>query len=100
SRHAPSPAARGPRRPVHSTHGAAHRGGSMARADRSDPWAWALGVFGLVNLANAAWMLAAPGDWYARLPAAVPDTGPFNAHFVGDIGGAFAMMGLGLGAGG
>jgi hypothetical protein len=71
----------------------------MARADRNDPWAWALGVFGLVNLANAAWMLAAPGDWYARLPAAVPDTGPFNAHFVRDIGSAFAMMGFALVAG-
>lgn len=75
----------------------------MARADESDrtadPWFWALGVFGLVNLANAAWMLAAPADWYARLPAAVPDTGPFNAHFVRDIGGAFAMMGIALLAG-
>jgi hypothetical protein len=52
-----------------------------------------------VNLANAAWMLAAPADWYARLPAAVPDTGPFNAHFVRDIGSAFAMMGAALVAG-
>lgn len=71
----------------------------MARADRTDVWAWALGVFGAVNLANAAWMLAAPADWYARLPAAVPDTGPFNAHFVRDIGSAFAMMGVALLAG-
>jgi hypothetical protein len=71
----------------------------MAPADRTDPWTWALGVFGLVNLANAAWMLAAPADWYARLPAAVPDTGPFNAHFVRDVGSAFAMMGAALIAG-
>jgi hypothetical protein len=71
----------------------------MARADATDPWAWALGIFGLVNLANAAWMLAAPADWYARLPAAVPDTGPLNAHFVRDVGSAFAMMGCALLAG-
>ena len=72
----------------------------MARAQPADPfWAMALGIFGLVNLANAAWMLAAPADWYARLPAAVPDTGPFNAHFVRDIGAAFAMMGAALLAG-
>jgi hypothetical protein len=71
----------------------------MARADATDPWAWALGIFGLVNLANAAWMLAAPADWYARLPAAVPDTGPLNAHFVRDVGSALAMMGCALLAG-
>jgi hypothetical protein len=70
---------------------------ASSRVDRwADPWTWALGVFGLANLANAAWMLAAPADWYARLPAAVPDTGPFNAHFVRDIGSAFAMMGCAL----
>jgi hypothetical protein len=70
----------------------------MARAE-IDPWAWALGIFGVANLANGAWMLGAPADWYERLPAAVPDTGPFNAHFVRDVGSAFVMMGLALLAG-
>ena len=44
---------------------------------------WILGVTGL---ANGLWMLLAPESWYHGLPAAVPDTGPFNAHFVRDIG--------------
>ncbi len=65
----------------------------MARSERGDFWFWALGVFGLANLANAAWMLADPAHWYATLPAAVPDTGPLNLHFVRDIGSAFAVMG-------
>jgi len=61
-----------------------------------DTWWWALVVFGLGNLANAAWMLADPAGWYAGLPAAVPDTGPLNMHFVRDIGSAFAVMGAAL----
>ncbi len=71
----------------------------MGAADRTDPLAWGLGVFAVVNLGNAVWMLAAPADWYARLPAAVPDTGPLNEHFVRDIGAAFAMMSVALFAG-
>lgn len=68
----------------------------MARVDVRDLWFWALGIFGLTTLANAAWMLADPADWYARLPAAVPDTGPLNTHFVRDIGSAFAVTGAAL----
>ena len=64
--------------------------------ERTDPWLWALGIFGLANLANAAWMLADPAGWYAGLPAAVPDTGPLNTHFVRDVGSAFAVMGCAL----
>src|SRR5262249_53377698 len=68
----------------------------MPSDDRSDPWFWALTLFGVGNLANAAWMLADPAGWYAGLPAAVPDTGPLNTHFVRDIGRAFAVMGAAL----
>jgi len=50
-------------------------------------------VLGLINLANGAWMLAAPEAWYYRLPAGVPATGPFNSHFVRDIGAAFVTIG-------
>jgi predicted anti-sigma-YlaC factor YlaD len=53
-------------------------------------------LLGLGNLANGAWMIARPAHWYARLPAAVPDTGPLNEHFVRDIGCAYAAVGLGL----
>jgi hypothetical protein len=68
-------------------------------ADRStiDAWTYILGLFALGNLANGLWMLADPPGWYTGLPAAVPDTGPLNEHFVRDIGGAFVMMAVGLG---
>jgi hypothetical protein len=68
----------------------------MRTGERADSWWWALVVFGLGNLANAGWMLADPAGWYAGLPAAVPDTGPLNTHFVRDIGSAFAVMGAAL----
>jgi hypothetical protein len=67
----------------------------MPSAER-DSWFWALAIFGIGNLVNAAWMLADPAGWYATLPAAVPDTGPLNTHFVRDIGSAFAVMGCAL----
>jgi len=54
--------------------------------------AWVLGV-GLA--ANGLIMLAAPADWYAMVPG-VAGTGPFNAHFVGDIGAAYLVAGATL----
>jgi len=54
---------------------------------------WILGGF---NLANGLWMLLGPETWYRHLPAGVPDTGPFNAHFVRDIGAAFTTIGIAL----
>ena len=61
-----------------------------------DPLGWLLMVLGLVTLGNALWMLAGPLHWYTDLPAAVPDTGPFNPHFVRDIGCAFFTVGIAL----
>ena len=61
-----------------------------------DGWTWVLGLFAIGNLANGVWMLADAAGWYVGLPAAVPDFGPLNEHFVRDIGGAFVMMGSGL----
>jgi hypothetical protein len=54
---------------------------------------WILGVTGV---ANGLWMLFGPESWYHGLPAGVPDTGPFNAHFVRDIGAAFTTFGVGF----
>ena len=51
-------------------------------------------IIGVLNLANGLWMLLAPEAWYHHLPAAVPDTGPFNHHFVRDIGAAFTTFGV------
>ena len=44
-----------------------------------------------INLLNGAWMLFFPQSWYNDLPADVPHTGPFNAHFVRDLGVAFLV---------
>lgn len=63
---------------------------------RLDGFGWLFGVMGLGLCANALWMLAGPMHWYTDLPAAVPDTGPFNPHFVRDIGCAFLAIGVAL----
>lgn len=57
---------------------------------------WIILVIGVATIANALWMLAGPMHWYTDLPAAVPDTGPFNPHFVRDIGCAFLATGIAL----
>ncbi len=61
-----------------------------------DPWRIVNGVIALGGAANGLWMLADPGHWYEHLPAAVPDTGPLNAHFVRDIGCAFLTASVAL----
>jgi hypothetical protein len=55
------------------------------------PVFWLLGVS---NLASGLWMPLAPEDWFHNFPAAIPDTGPFNHHFVQDIGSAFLTIGV------
>jgi hypothetical protein len=54
--------------------------------------AWILAV-GLA--ANGLFMLAAPETWYHLIPT-VPVTGPFNPHFVRDIGCAYLICGLAM----
>lgn len=66
----------------------------MRDVEWSSPWTIGLALAGVGTLAHAAWMLVDPAGWYANLPAAVPDTGPLNRHFVRDIGGAFAATGV------
>jgi hypothetical protein len=63
----------------------------------SSGWRIVFLLSGLGNLGNALWMLADPYGWYVGLPAAVPDFGPYNEHFVRDIGCAFATVALALG---
>jgi hypothetical protein len=67
----------------------------MSEAQR-DVHGWILLALGIGLIANALWMLAGPMHWYEELPAAVPDTGPFNPHFVRDIGCAFLAVGIAL----
>jgi hypothetical protein len=52
-------------------------------------------LLGLFHLANGLFMLSAPARWYASVPG-VTATGPFNPHFVLDIGMAFVASGIGL----
>jgi len=49
-----------------------------------------LGANGLVMLFAGPW-------WYGVVPG-VPSTGPFNPHFVKDIGAAYLVVGVSLGA--
>lgn len=51
-------------------------------------------ILALMNVGNGLWMLLGPESWYLHLPAGVPDTGPFNHHFVQDIGAAFTTIGV------
>jgi hypothetical protein len=64
---------------------------------RRDAMFWLLLALAATSAANAVWMLANPESWYHDLPAAVPDTGPFNAHFVRDIGLAFVTVTIAFG---
>ena len=45
--------------------------------------------------ANGAFMLISPGGWYEAVPG-VTTTGPFNQHFIRDIGLIFLLLGLTL----
>jgi len=51
-----------------------------------------IAILGLGLAANGLFMLAAPADWYVTVPG-VNETGPFNAHFVRDIGVAYLVAG-------
>jgi hypothetical protein len=66
----------------------------MNEAGARDRWPIVLGLFGLGNLVNGAWMLASPAHWYINLPADVPGSGPLNEHFVRDIGCIFFLLGV------
>lgn len=68
----------------------------MSQRTGLDTWGWVFLLLGAGMLGNALWMLAGPMHWYTELPAAVPDTGPFNPHFVRDIGCAFFTVGATL----
>ncbi len=51
-----------------------------------------IGFLAAASLANAAVMLFGTEFWYWSTPG-VPDTGPYNRHFVRDIGLTFALIG-------
>ncbi len=53
------------------------------------------GLLGALAVANGAEMLAAGRQWFETTPS-VAATGPFNPHFVADVGAAYAVAGLAL----
>jgi hypothetical protein len=58
---------------------------------------WIAAILAVLNTANGLVMLFASSWWWASVPG-VPDTGPFNPHFVQDVGAAFLVSGLALAA--
>jgi len=52
-------------------------------------------VLGVGAAANGVFMLAAAPIWYDSVPG-LAHTGPFNPHFVSDIGVAYLVAGLAL----
>jgi hypothetical protein len=56
-------------------------------------------VLGALLFANAVSQLIVPEAWYGFVPG-VSDRGPYNPHFVRDIGIIYAICGVGLVLGG
>ncbi len=50
-------------------------------------------VLGLAALGNGVFMTLAPETWYWLVPG-VPDRGPFNQHFLRDIGMIYLLIGV------
>lgn len=53
-----------------------------------------MGLNGLLNVGNGLYMLYAPATWYVIVPT-VTGTGPFNQHFIRDIGISHLLVGIG-----
>jgi hypothetical protein len=56
---------------------------------------WIAAILGVFNAANGLVMLFAGSTWWNSVPG-VPDTGPYNPHFVQDVGAAFLVAGVAL----
>jgi hypothetical protein len=52
-------------------------------------------IFALITVLNGTLMLFDGASWYESVPGVV-ETGPYNPHFVKDIGVAFLVAGLAL----
>ena len=51
------------------------------------------GLIGVFHAANGFYMVTAPERWFTGAPGAMA-TGPFNSHFVMDVGFAFVAGGV------
>ena len=54
-------------------------------------------VLAVLTVLNGSIMLLAAATWYESVPG-VSETGPYNPHFVQDLGAAFLVAGLALAA--
>ena len=54
-------------------------------------------ILAVFHISNGLDMLVDASGWWVRIPG-VGDTGPFNPHFVQDVGAAYLAAGLGLAA--
>ena len=52
-------------------------------------------VLGLASAVNGLFMLISPANWYFAVPG-VTTTGPFNQHFVRDIGLIFLLVAIAM----
>lgn len=51
-------------------------------------------IAAIFSCANSIWMLVSPWSWYEKFPAGISHTGPFNAHFVRDLGVVYLVVAL------
>ena len=58
---------------------------------------WIAAILAIFNALNGLAMLFAGPAWYAAVPGA-SETGPYNPHFVQDVGAACLVAGLALAA--
>ncbi|WP_448569521.1 hypothetical protein [Thalassotalea ganghwensis] len=53
---------------------------------------WLAILLGVLGIANGVFMIVSPEPWYWLVPG-VPDRGPFNQHFLRDIGIIYLLNG-------
>ena len=51
-----------------------------------------LGLAAIMSATSGLWMIAMPRSWFHAIPG-VSGTGPFNGHFVTDVGLAYLVSG-------
>lgn len=56
---------------------------------------WLAGLLAVANGLNAVHMLVEPAAWYESVPG-VSAAGPYNAHFIADIGFAYLVSAAGF----
>ncbi|HRI87915.1 MAG TPA: hypothetical protein PLJ47_03885 [Candidatus Hydrogenedentes bacterium] len=53
-------------------------------------------ILGALSILNGIWMIGSAPTWFENLPGRVADFGPYNGHFIRDIGLAYLISGIGF----